>query len=164
MLVDASDPTIRRNSMMTDADMALKVDPIYREIGERFMADESLFRDAFARARFKLTHRDMGPKANFVGPFVPSEDLIWQDPVTLGNTNFDVDAAKALIATSDLNASDMIATAWDTARTFRGSDKHGSANGARIRLAPQRDWEGNEPERLAFLNRLPQKLVPRSPS
>lgn len=148
MPVDASDPNIRRNPMMTDADMALKVDPIYREICERFMADEALFRDAFARAWFKLTHRDMGPKVNYVGPYVPAEELIWQDPVTPGNAKFDVEAAKALIAESGLNPSDMISTAWDSARTYRGSDRRGGANGARIRLAPQCNWEGNEPERL----------------
>lgn len=149
MPVDASDPTIRRNPMMTDADMALKVDPVYREICERFMADEAAFRDAFARAWFKLTHRDMGPKACYVGPFVPDEELIWQDPVPPGSTDYDIAAAKELIAKSGLSASDMIATAWDSARTYRGSDRRGGANGARIRLAPQRDWEGNEPERLA---------------
>ena len=146
---DATDPNIRRNPMMTDADMALKVDPIYNEICQRFMADEEYFRETFARAWFKLTHRDMGPKARYVGPDVPAEELIWQDPVTPGKADYDIADAKAKIATSGLNAADMIATAWDSARTFRGSDKRGGANGARIRLAPQRDWEGNEPERLA---------------
>lgn len=146
--VDASDPSIRRMPVMTDADMAMKVDPIYRAICEKFMADEAYFRDTFARAWFKLTHRDMGPKANYVGPDVPSEDLIWQDPVTPGNSSYDVAAVKAKIAAAGLPAADMISTAWDSARTFRGSDKRGGANGARIRLAPQRSWEGNEPERL----------------
>ena len=133
---------------MTDADMAMKVDPAYREICERFMADESYFRDTFARAWFKLTHRDMGPKANYIGPDVPAEDLIWQDPVPTGSTNYDVDAVKAKIAATGLTGAELIATAWDSARTFRGSDKRGGANGARIRLEPQRSWEGNEPQRL----------------
>jgi len=149
MPVDASDPSVRRMPMMTDADMAMKVDPIYREICEKFMADEAYFRDTFARAWFKLTHRDMGPKACYIGPEVPGEDLIWQDPVPAGSTGYDVDAVKAKIAESGLSSADMIATAWDSARTFRGSDKRGGANGARIRLAPQKDWAGNEPERLA---------------
>ena len=146
--VDASDPTVRRMPMMTDADMAMKVDPIYREICEKFMADEAYFRDTFARAWFKLTHRDMGPKANYFGPDVPAEDLIWQDPIPAGKADYDVAAVKAKIAAAGISNSDMIATAWDSARTFRGSDKRGGANGARIRLAPQRTWEGNEPERL----------------
>ncbi|CAN7581807.1 catalase/peroxidase HPI [Rhizobium sp. LjRoot30] len=146
---DVEDPSIRHNPMMTDADMALKVDPIYREISLRFMNDQEAFSDAFARAWFKLTHRDMGPKARYFGPDVPSEELIWQDPVPAGNTSYDVVAVKAKIAASGLSLSDMIATAWDSARTFRGSDMRGGANGARIRLAPQKDWEGNEPARLA---------------
>ncbi|WP_299771868.1 catalase/peroxidase HPI [uncultured Tateyamaria sp.] len=148
MPVDASDPSKRVMPMMTDADMAMKVDPIYREISERFMADEAYFRDTFARAWFKLTHRDMGPRANYIGPDVPAEDLIWQDPIPAGNTGYDVDAVKAKIAASGVSHGDLIATAWDSARTYRGSDKRGGANGARIRLAPQRTWEGNEPERL----------------
>lgn len=149
MPVDASDVNVRRMPMMTDADMAMKVDPAYRAICEKFMADEAYFRDTFARAWFKLTHRDMGPKARYVGPDVPSEDLIWQDPIAPGKSDYDVDAVKAKIAACGLSGADMIATAWDSARTFRGSDKRGGANGARIRLAPQRDWQGNEPERLA---------------
>ena len=148
MPVDASDPSIRRMPMMTDADMAMKVDPIYREICEKFMADEAYFRDTFARAWFKLTHRDMGPKANYIGPDVPAEDLIWQDPIPAGNTDYDVAAVKAKIADAGVPHANLIATAWDSARTFRGSDKRGGANGARIRLAPQRGWEGNEPARL----------------
>ena len=149
MPVDASDPSIRRMPMMTDADMAMKVDPIYREICEKFMADEAYFRDTFARAWFKLTHRDMGPKACYIGPDVPAEDLVWQDPIPAGNTSYNVDEVKAKIAATDLTVSELVATAWDSARTFRGSDKRGGANGARIRLAPQKDWEGNEPDRLA---------------
>ena len=146
--VDAEDPSVRHNPIMTDADMAVKMDPEYRKISERFAKDPEYFSEVFARAWFKLTHRDMGPKARYIGPDVPSEDLIWQDPVPAGSSDYDVDSVKAKIAASGLSASDMIATAWDSARTFRGSDKRGGANGARIRLAPQKDWEGNEPERL----------------
>ena len=149
MPVDVEDPTIRRMPMMTDADMAMKLDPAYRAISERFAKDQAAFSDAFARAWFKLTHRDMGPKVRYLGPWVPSEDLIWQDPVPAGSTAWNVDAVKAKIAASGLSVSDMVATAWDSARTFRGSDNRGGANGARIRLAPQKDWEGNEPARLA---------------
>lgn len=147
--LDPTDPNGRGIPMMTDADMAMKVDPIYNEICQKFRADPEYFADTFARAWFKLTHRDMGPKANYIGSDVPAEDLIWQDPIPAGNSGYDVDAVKAKIAASGLSASDMIATAWDSARTFRGSDKRGGANGARIRLAPQKDWAGNEPERLA---------------
>ena len=147
--VDATDPSIRHDPMMTDADMAMKVDPVYNKICQKFMADPDYFADTFARAWFKLTHRDMGPKANYLGPDVPAEDLIWQDPIPAGSTSYDVAAVKSKIADSGLSAAEMIATAWDSARTFRGSDKRGGANGARIRLAPQKDWEGNEPKRLA---------------
>ena len=147
--VDVEDASIRVNPMMTDADMALKVDPIYREISERFHKDPEAFNEAFARAWFKLTHRDMGPKARYIGPDVPAEDLIWQDPVPAGATGYDVDAVKAAIAASGLSVADLVSTAWDSARTYRGSDMRGGANGARIRLAPQKDWEGNEPARLA---------------
>jgi catalase-peroxidase len=149
MPVDVEDPTIRRMPMMTDADMAMKMDPAYRAISERFAKDQAAFSDAFARAWFKLTHRDMGPKVRYLGPWVPAEELIWQDPVPAGSTGWDVAAVKAKIAASGLSVSDMVATAWDSARTFRGSDNRGGANGARIRLAPQKDWEGNEPARLA---------------
>lgn len=147
--VDVEDPSIRHNPIMTDADMAMKMDPKYREISERFYNDHEYFSEVFARAWFKLTHRDMGPKVRYIGPEVPSEDLIWQDPVPAGSTNYDVAAVKEKIAASGLSVSDMVATAWDSARTFRGSDLRGGANGARIRLAPQKDWQGNEPERLA---------------
>ncbi|GLW37706.1 catalase/peroxidase HPI [Pectobacterium actinidiae] len=147
--VDVEDPSIRYNPMMTDADMALKVDPEYRKISERFYHDQAYFSEVFARAWFKLTHRDMGPKARYIGPDVPQEDLLWQDPVPAGRTDYDVDVVKARIADSSLSISELVATAWDSARTFRGSDMRGGANGARIRLAPQKDWIGNEPERLA---------------
>jgi len=147
--VDVEDASIRCMPMMTDADMALKFDPEYRKIAERFRDDQAYFSETFARAWFKLTHRDMGPKVRYIGPDVPAEDLIWQDPVPAGRTDYDVAAVKAQIAASGLTLAEMVATAWDSARTFRGSDKRGGANGARIRLAPQKDWEGNEPARLA---------------
>ncbi|MFN4134767.1 MAG: catalase/peroxidase HPI [Novosphingobium sp.] len=147
--VDVEDPSIRLNPIMTDADMAMVKDPAYRAISERFYKDPEYFAQVFARAWFKLTHRDMGPKARYIGPDVPAEDLIWQDPVPAGPTGYNVEAVKARIAASGLSISEMVCTAWDSARTFRGSDKRGGANGARIRLAPQKDWEGNEPARLA---------------
>ncbi len=146
---DVEDAAIRHNPMMTDADMALKVDPAYRAISLRFKADFEAFSDAFARAWFKLTHRDMGPKTRYLGPDVPAGDLIWQDPVPKGPADYDVAAVKAKIAAAGLPVADLVATAWDSARTYRGSDRRGGANGARIRLAPQKDWIGNEPERLA---------------
>ena len=148
MPVDVEDPSIKCKPMMTDADMAMKMDPEYRKISERFYQDPEYFSEVFARAWFKLTHRDMGPKARYIGPDVPQEDLLWQDPVPAGNSNYNVQAVKEKIAASGLTISEMVATAWDSARTFRGSDMRGGANGARIRLAPQKDWEGNEPERL----------------
>ena len=147
--VDVEDPGIRYNPIMTDADMAMVKDPIYRKISENFYKNPEQLDEAFARAWFKLTHRDMGPSSRYFGPEVPEEELIWQDPVPAGPTDYDVDALKALISESGLSVSDMVTTAWDSARTFRGSDMRGGANGARIRLAPQKDWEGNEPERLA---------------
>lgn len=146
--VDVEDPSIRYNPIMTDADMAMKMDPEYRKISEKFYKDPAYFSDVFARAWFKLTHRDMGPKARYIGPEVPGEDLIWQDPVPAGSSSYDVKAVKAKIAATGLSVAEMVATAWDSARTFRGSDFRGGANGARIRLAPQKDWEGNEPARL----------------
>ncbi len=146
--VDVEDPSIRYNPMMTDADMALKVDPEYRKISERFYQDPAYFNEVFARAWFKLTHRDLGPKSNYVGPEVPTEDLIWQDPIPAGVTGYDVAAVKAKIAAAGLSVADLVSTAWDSARTFRRSDLRGGANGARIRLAPQNAWEGNEPARL----------------
>ncbi|MGL6414222.1 catalase/peroxidase HPI [Aeromonas veronii] len=159
MPVDVEDPSIRCKPMMTDADMALKFDPEYRKIAERFRDDPAAFSDAFARAWFKLTHRDMGPKSRYVGPYVPTEDLIWQDPVPAGRADYDVAAVKARIATSGLSISERVTTAWDSARTFRGSDKRGGANGARIRLAPQKDWPGNEPAKLAKVLAVYDKLA-----
>ncbi|MCB4808974.1 catalase/peroxidase HPI [Tamlana sp. 62-3] len=146
--VDVEDLTTRHNPMMTDADMAMKMDPIYREISLKFMNDFDAFSDAFARAWFKLTHRDMGPKDRWFGPDIPQEDLIWQDPVPKGNYDYDVDAVKAKIEATDLSVSELVTTAWDSARTFRGSDFRGGTNGARIRLEPQKSWVGNEPEKL----------------
>ncbi|MFM4954862.1 catalase/peroxidase HPI [Aeromonas veronii] len=159
MPVDVEYPSIRCKPMMTDADMALKFDPEYRKIAERFRDDPAAFSDAFARAWFKLTHRDMGPKSRYVGPYVPTEDLIWQDPVPAGRADYDVAAVKARIAASSLSISERVSTAWDSARTFRGSDKRGGANGARIRLAPQKDWPGNEPARLAKVLAVYDKLA-----
>ncbi|KYN81314.1 peroxidase [Vibrio cidicii] len=157
--VDVEDPSIRYNPMMTDADMALKVDPEYRKISERFYQDPAYFSEVFARAWFKLTHRDMGPKARYFGPDVPAEELIWQDPVPAGRKDYDVNAVKAKIAASGLSISEMVSTAWDSARTFRGSDKRGGANGARIRLAPQKDWQGNEPARLGKVLAVLEKIA-----
>jgi len=149
MPVDVEDASIRTMPMMTDADMAMKMDPEYRKISEKFHKDQAYFSETFARAWFKLTHRDMGPKARYFGPDVPKENLIWQDPVPKGPKKYDLKAVKSKIKASGLSNSEMIATAWDSARTFRGSDKRGGANGARIRLAPQKDWIGNEPKRLS---------------
>ncbi len=159
MPVDVEDPSIRRKPIMTDADMAMRFDPEYRKIAERFHKDPAYFSEVFARAWFKLTHRDMGPKSRYIGPDVPQEDLIWQDPVPAGRSDYDVAAVKAKIAASGLGIGDMVATAWDSARTFRGSDMRGGANGARIRLAPQKDWEGNEPTRLAKMLAAYEKIA-----
>ena len=156
--VDASDPSIRHNPIMTDADMAMKVDPSYRACLDKFRADPAYFQDTFARAWFKLTHRDMGPKPRYIGPEVPDEELIWQDPVPEGSTAYSVELVKKKIAETDLSIAEMVSTAWDSARTFRGSDMRGGANGARIRLAPQKDWEGNEPDRLAKVLKVYDKI------
>ncbi len=156
--VDSTDPSVRRNPMMTDADMAMKVDPKYRAICEKFMADPEYFKDCFARAWFKLTHRDMGPKSRYIGPKVPAEDLIWQDPVPQGETNYIEEIVKEKISDANLSLNELISTAWDSARTYRGSDMRGGANGARIRLAPQKDWEGNEPDRLAKVLKVYEKI------
>ncbi|ENY73319.1 catalase/hydroperoxidase HPI(I) [Aeromonas diversa CDC 2478-85] len=149
--VDVEDPSLRCNPIMTDADMALRFDPVYREISERFAADQDLFSDAFARAWFKLTHRDMGPRSRYLGPEVPSEVMVWQDPVPVVNYQLseqEVSELKGKLLACGVAPADLIATAWDSARTFRGSDYRGGANGARIRLAPMKEWEGNEPARL----------------
>ncbi|MDO6597280.1 catalase/peroxidase HPI [Oceanihabitans sp. 2_MG-2023] len=148
MPVDVEDMTTKHNPMMTDADMAMKMDPIYKEISLKFKNDFDAFSDAFARAWFKLTHRDMGPKDRWFGPDVPQEDLIWQDPVPKGNYDYDAEAVKNTIASTDLSISELVTTAWDSARTYRGSDFRGGTNGARIQLEPQNKWQGNEPEKL----------------
>ena len=147
--IHSEDAFVRQNPIMTDADMAMKMDPEYRRISERFHQDQAYFSEVFSRAWFKLTHRDMGPKSLYIGPEVPQEDLIWQDPVPTGNPHYKTEYIKKKIAECGLSISDMVVTAWDSARTFRGSDKRGGTNGARIRLAPQKDWAGNEPERLS---------------
>lgn len=149
--VDVEDPSIRRNPIMTDADMAMKMDPEYRKISERFYKDPAYFSDVFARAWFKLTHRDLGPKSRYLGADVPAEDLIWQDPIPTPSYSLsaaDIAELKTKILASGLSIAELVSTAWDSARTFRGSDFRGGANGARIRLAPQKDWVGNEPARL----------------
>lgn len=155
---DAHIPGLRQNPIMTDADMAMKMDPEYRKISERFFKEPQYFEEVFARAWFKLTHRDMGPKSRYLGADVPQEDLIWQDPIPTVDyelSNKEIETLKAILLNSGLTRAELINTAWDSARTFRGSDYRGGANGARIRLAPQKDWEGNEPERLAkVLNKL----------
>ena len=147
--IDAANPSVRKNPIMTDADMAMKMDPIYREICLKFKDDQEYFSDTFARAWFKLTHRDMGPKTRYIGPNFPGEDLIWQDPVPSGNKEYDENDVKAKISSSGLSISDRVAVAWDSAKTFRTSDLRGGANGARISLSPQKDWDANEPERLS---------------
>lgn len=160
--VDVENPSIRLMPMMTDADMALKMDPEYRKISEKFANDQAYFSETFARAWFKLTHRDMGPKARYFGPDTPKEDLLWQDPIPAGSKDYGVEALKSKIKASKLSISDMVTTAWDSARTYRGSDKRGGANGARIRLAPQKDWIGNEPERLAKVLSVYEKISKES--
>ena len=147
--VDANNPEIRQNPIMTDADMAMKEDPIYREISLKFKDDQEYFSETFARAWFKLTHRDMGSRNRYIGPNFPSEDLIWQDPIPTGKSDYNIEDVKTKITESNLSISDRITIAWDSARTFRGSDLRGGANGSRIRLSPQNNWEGNEPKRLA---------------
>ena len=146
--IDSSNPSRRNNPIMTDADMAMKMDPIYREISLKFKEDHDYFSDTFARAWFKLTHRDMGPKTRYIGPNIPNEELIWQDPIPQGNDDFDVASVKEKISNSGLSISDRVCIAWDSARTFRSSDLRGGANGARLRLHPQVCWEANESERL----------------
>ena len=149
MAPDAEDASMKVPTMMTTADMAMIRDPAYRKISKHFHENPDAFGDAFARAWFKLLHRDMGPKARYLGPDVPAEDLIWQDPVPAGSTSYDVNAVKEAIKASGLSIPEMVETAWASASTFRGSDFRGGANGARIRLSPQKDWEANKPEQLS---------------
>ncbi len=149
MAPDAHDSSKKVTTMMTTADMAMREDPEYRKVSKRFHENPDQFADAFARAWFKLLHRDMGPKSRYLGPEVPEEDLIWQDPIPQGNKSFDVEATKEKIANSGLSISEMVETAWASASTFRGTDMRGGANGARIRLAPQKDWVANKPDQLS---------------
>ncbi len=160
--VNLDDTSEASSILMTDADMAMKIDPEYRKISEKFHNDPDYFSEVFARAWFKLTHRDMGPNSRYIGPDAPSEDLIWQDPVPQGNSDYDVQALKEKIETSELSTSEMVSTAWDSARTFRNSDNRGGANGARIRLTPQRNWEGNEPARLNKVLNVLEELAKES--
>ena len=146
---DPEDSSIRVKTMMTTADMAMREDPEYRKISKRFHENPDQFADAFARAWFKLLHRDMGPKVRYLGPEVPAEELIWQDPIPTGNSDYDVDALKTKIVESGLSVQELVETAWASASTFRGSDMRGGANGARIRLEPQKNWEVNKPEQLS---------------
>ena len=148
---DVEDNALRCMPIMTDADMAMKIDPEYRKISEKFYNDQEYFSQTFARAWFKLTHRDMGPKTCYIGTDVPLEELIWQDPIPSGNKNYDIATVKAKIIASGLSIRDMVTTAWDSARTFRNSDRRGGANGARINLLPQINWVANEPERLNYI-------------
>ena len=149
MAPDAEDSSVRVPTMMTTADMSMREDPAYNKISKRFHENPDEFADAFARAWFKLLHRDMGPKSRYLGPEVPEEELIWQDPVPEGDTNYDVESVKSKISESNLTIQQMVETAWASASTFRGSDLRGGANGARIRLAPQKDWEANKPKELS---------------
>ena len=146
---DAEDASVKVPTMMTTADLAMREDPIYNKISKRFHENPDEFADAFARAWFKLLHRDMGPKSRYLGPEVPEEDLIWQDPIPKGSTDYDIEAVKSRIADSGLSSQEMIETAWASASTYRGSDMRGGANGARVRLSPQKNWEANKPEQLA---------------
>ena len=146
---DPEDSSVKVTTMMTTADMAMREDPAYREISKRFHENPDQFADAFARAWFKLLHRDMGPRTRYMGPESPNEELIWQDPVPDGNSNYDVEAVKSKISETDLSIQEMVETAWASASTFRGSDLRGGANGARIILEPQNSWEANKPEQLS---------------
>ena len=146
---DPEDSSVKVTTMMTTADMAMREDPAYREISKRFHENPDQFADAFARAWFKLLHRDMGPRTRYMGPESPNEELIWQDPVPDGNSNYDVEAVKSKISETDLSIQEMVETAWASASTFRGSDLRGGANGARISLEPQNSWEANKPEQLS---------------
>ena len=153
MIPDAHDPSKKHPPMMTTADLSLRFDPIYEPIARRFHEHPEQFAEAFARAWFKLTHRDMGPRARYLGPEVPAEELIWQDPIPAVDHKLidakDIAALKGKILASGLSVPELVSTAWASASTFRGSDKRGGANGARIRLAPQKDWEVNQPGQLA---------------
>ncbi|MDC0442903.1 catalase/peroxidase HPI, partial [Gammaproteobacteria bacterium] len=158
MAPDAADPSKRVPTMMTTADMSMREDPAYRKISKRFHENPEEFADAFARAWFKLLHRDMGPKGRYLGPEVPTEELIWQDPVPEGNVDYDLNALKTALSESGLSIQEMVETAWASASTFRNSDLRGGANGARIRLAPQKDWQVNKPEQLSKVLSIYEKI------
>ena len=158
MAPDAADPSKKVPTMMTTADMSMREDPAYRKISKRFHENPEEFADAFARAWFKLLHRDMGPKGRYLGPEVPAEELIWQDPVPEGNVDYDINALKTALSESGLSIQEMVETAWASASTFRNSDLRGGANGARIRLAPQKDWEVNKPEQLSKVLSIYEKI------
>ena len=158
MAPDAADPSKKVPTMMTTADMSMREDPAYRQISKRFHENPEEFADAFARAWFKLLHRDMGPKGRYLGPEVPAEELIWQDPVPEGNVDYDINALKTALSESGLSIQEMVETAWASASTFRNSDLRGGANGARIRLAPQKDWEVNKPEQLSKVLSIYEKI------
>ena len=149
MAPSAHDPSKKEPTIMATTDIAMKTDPSYKKISEHFLNNPDEFADAFAEAWFKLLHRDMGPKSNYMGPEVPEEDLIWQDPIADGSTDYDVASVKSKLEASGLSIQEMVETAWASASTYRGSDMRGGANGARIRLAPQKDWEANKPEQLS---------------
>ena len=159
---DLENPKIRHNPMMTDADMAMKMDPEYRKITEKFYKNPKYLDEQFSKAWFKLTHRDLGSKDNYIGPWVPKETLIWQDPVPAHKKKYNVEKVKKLIAASGLSTSDLVATAWDSARTYRRTDKRGGANGARIRFSPQKDWEANEPARLKKVLKVLEGIAKKS--
>ena len=159
---DLENPKIRHNPMMTDADMAMKMDPAYRKITEKFYKNPKYLDEAFGKAWFKLTHRDLGSRDNYIGPWVPKETLIWQDPVPAHKKKYSVDKVKKLIAASGLSVSELVTTAWDSARTYRRTDKRGGSNGARIRLEPQKNWEGNEPTRLKKVLKILESIAKKS--
>ena len=156
---DSEDSSIRVPTMMTTADMAMREDPSYRKISEHFHKNPDYFQDQFARAWFKLLHRDMGPRTRYIGPEVPKEELIWQDPIPAGNKDYDIESVKSKILQSELSIKEMVETAWASASTFRSSDMRGGANGARIRLSPQKDWEANKPQQLSKVLKVLEKIA-----
>ena len=152
MAPDVEDQSIRVPTMMTTADMAMREDPEYFKISQRFHKNPDEFADKFARAWFKLLHRDLGPKSRYIGPEVPSEDLIWQDPVPSGSTSYDIENVKKMIKGLDLSVTKLVETAWASASTYRDTDKRGGSNGSRIRLLPQRNWDVNKPQELSLIH------------
>ena len=162
MAPSAHDPSKKEPTIMATTDIAMKTDPSYKKISEHFLNNPDEFADAFAKAWFKLLHRDMGPKSNYMGPEVPEEDLIWQDPINDGSTDYDIASVKSKIEASGLSIQEMVETAWASASTYRGSDMRGGANGARIRLAPQKDWEANKPEQLSKVLEIYESIAQES--